>query len=397
MSHRTLTVVLALCVSALVGALISRAGPLDPPAGPVASTYKTLTEVEPRIAINATNTPGDADSLYKITQRGSYYLTGNITGVVGKHGIEIAASGVTLDLNGFDLVGVASMGAFDGVSVTVDGLRGISVLNGSARNWGDGGVDLGFLSRGCRVEGVLASGNAGTGIISSIASTVTNCTSVFNGQRGIRASNSSTISNCSVESNTGSGIEVNHGCTISNCSAYFNTAIGILAGLSCTVDNCSAYQNTGNGIQLGESGVVTVCSVQSNTGIGINTGNGCIVSNCAASNNSGDGIRCSSRCTIRGNTCTSNRLSGLTAAIRVFGSQCRIEGNTCTDSDRGINTNFSGNIIIRNTCSGNEINWAITSGNFYGPVVAPPQGEGFLGNTSPGGLGSTDPNANFSY
>src|SRR2546423_12808745 len=50
------------------------AGPLDPPAGPVTSSNKTLGEVEPRTPVNATNTPGDGISLFKITQPGSYYL-----------------------------------------------------------------------------------------------------------------------------------------------------------------------------------------------------------------------------------------------------------------------------------------------------------------------------------
>jgi hypothetical protein len=75
-------------------------GPLTPPGAP-APTMKTLQQVEPRIEINATNTPGDADSIFKITEPGSYYLTGNVAGVSGKHGIEIAASDVTLDLMGF--------------------------------------------------------------------------------------------------------------------------------------------------------------------------------------------------------------------------------------------------------------------------------------------------------
>ena len=127
------------------------AGPLNPPAGPVTSTGKTTQEIfdkvasaEPRIAINAANTPGDANSLFKITTRGSYYLTGNITGVANKHGIEIAASGVTLDLNGFDLVGVPAMGAFDGVRATaVGGQNNIAVVNGSVRNWGQDGINLG--------------------------------------------------------------------------------------------------------------------------------------------------------------------------------------------------------------------------------------------------------------
>ena len=65
------------------------AGPLSPPAGAVAPTHKTLTEVEPRTPINSTTTPGDANSTFKITQPGSYYLVGNLVGSSGRHGIEI--------------------------------------------------------------------------------------------------------------------------------------------------------------------------------------------------------------------------------------------------------------------------------------------------------------------
>src|SRR4029077_17462440 len=74
-------------------------GSLTPPGAP-APTMKTLAQIEPRIEINATNPPGDADSSFKITQPGSYYLTGNLTGVASKHGIKIAANDVTLDLMG---------------------------------------------------------------------------------------------------------------------------------------------------------------------------------------------------------------------------------------------------------------------------------------------------------
>src|SRR5262245_4805347 len=88
----------ALLLAAAAGLI---AGPLNPPPGPVASTYKTLGEVEPRIAVNAVNTPGDAQAVFKITQPGSYYLTGNIAGVSGKSTIQIASDHVALDLGGF--------------------------------------------------------------------------------------------------------------------------------------------------------------------------------------------------------------------------------------------------------------------------------------------------------
>ena len=116
-------------------------GSLTPPGAP-APTMKTLDQIEPRVAINATNTPGDADSLFKITQPGSYYLTGNITGVAGKHGIEIAAPangpGVTIDLMGFELTGVP--GSLDGIAATTAGARNIAIVNGAVRAWGGDGV-----------------------------------------------------------------------------------------------------------------------------------------------------------------------------------------------------------------------------------------------------------------
>ena len=81
------------------------AGDLNPPPGPVAETMKTLVEVEPRIAINAENTPGDATATFRITQSGSYYLTERFDSSDGLDGILVLANNVTIDLNGFDIFG----------------------------------------------------------------------------------------------------------------------------------------------------------------------------------------------------------------------------------------------------------------------------------------------------
>lgn len=89
--------VVLVCIGATMTAL---AGDLDPPAGPIAPTMKTLQEVEPRIAINASNTPGDAEALYVISAPGAYSLAANVAGVAGKHGIKIDSEGVTLEGNG---------------------------------------------------------------------------------------------------------------------------------------------------------------------------------------------------------------------------------------------------------------------------------------------------------
>src|SRR6185503_1887400 len=115
-------------------------GSLTPPGAP-APTMRTLDQIEPRIPINAANTPGDADSLFRITQPGSYFFTGNITGVAGKHGIEVAASNVTIDMRGFEMAGVpGSLAGFDLNNDAVGGLLGIVIFDGSIRNWGNDGI-----------------------------------------------------------------------------------------------------------------------------------------------------------------------------------------------------------------------------------------------------------------
>src|SRR5262249_50177124 len=126
--------------SFLLSVLAFGQGPLTPPGAP-APTMKTLDQVEPRIPVNATNTPGDATSVFKITQPGSYYLTGNLAGVSGKHGIYITSGNVTLDLMGFDLVGVG--GSLDGIHVDNTAVSvNYTVRNGSVRNWGGNGVNV---------------------------------------------------------------------------------------------------------------------------------------------------------------------------------------------------------------------------------------------------------------
>ncbi len=458
------------------------AGPLDPPIGPVASTHKTLSEVEPRIAVNLINTPGLGTNLYRITQPGSYYLTGNITGVNSRHGIEIASSGVTLDLMGFELLGVP--GSLDGISVVGNNIFNVAVVNGSVRNWGGDGVDLSSASISLinsRVEKINATGNTGYGIQTTSSSTVSNCSAAFNIVAGIHTGNGSAVTNCSgtgngtygistlggcsvtncaVYQNNGNGINVGVSCTVSDSSSFDNGGNGINAGNSCTVSGCSTSQNDASGINTGSGGAITNCSVQlsgmrgisggsgsniadctsyNNIGIGIAlllggsatnctsqinsigiSGTGCAITNCKVANcssygieiNEGtiagcnvsfsslDGIRGNNACIIRDNevfACGQGANDG--AGIHVLNSHNRIEGNNCTDADRGIDVDGASNVIVRNTCSGNTINWTFVASNYYGPII---DRTGFAsaavnGSVGADTLGSTHPNANFTY
>ena len=105
MARRTLrqTGVIAVFGLAIIGVMTTLAGDLDPPAGPVAPTMKTLDEVEPRIALNQVNTPGNSGVAFLIPEPGSYYLTEDTPTVTFQGGIDVPTGGVTIDLNGFTL------------------------------------------------------------------------------------------------------------------------------------------------------------------------------------------------------------------------------------------------------------------------------------------------------
>lgn len=340
--------------AALMCAGAVSAGPLVPPAGPIAPTHKTLSDVEPRIAINSTNTPGDADSRFQISQPGSYYLTGNIMGGVGRSGIEIVASGVTVDLNGFELVGVA--GSLDGIKGET-AIQNVSVRNGTIRGWGGDGVDL-AVSEGCHAMNLIASENVGSGIVLGDGSFMSGCIASMNvGFIGLSLDDGSTMVDCTAYANTGRGLAVDAGGTITNCTAYANGTEGIAGGQGATIQHCTSRLNGSHG------------------------------------------IRVSSGCTVRNNTCYRNGFGGVGAGVSTSGGDNRIEGNHCAAGGIGIEVNGTGSIIVRNTCAGNTTDWDIAADNIFGPIIdrRTPGSGAVLGFAAAGTLGSTDANANYSH
>ncbi len=361
----------------LVTAACAHAGPLNPPAGPIAPTHKTLTEIEPRTPLNATTAPGDADSLFRIAVPGSYYLTGNITGASAKHGIEIAVGNVTLDLNGFTLAGVP--GSLSGIVAGVAGLQNIEIRSGVVSDWTPTGIDLSTnAALGSRITDIRVARNNGVGLRCGSGAVVTACVAV---------------------ANIASGISASVGCTLSHCSAISNDFIGMIANTGCSFDHCVASGNGDSGISAGSAAVVSNCSAVDNGTDGI-TANGAVIIGNVARNNDSDGISVAHQCVVINNMCYDNdQGAGGGAGIRVSGGDNRLEGNNCSAQAVGIDVGTAGNIIIRNTCAGNTNNWDIVANNYYGPIVnrsgaATPAASG---NGAASTLNTTDPNANFSY
>ncbi len=417
---RVKTVFSLSALTLLITGAVLYAGPLNPPSGPITSTYKALTEVEPRVAINATNTPGDATNLFIITQSGSYYFATNQTGQSGKHGIKLAAPNVTIDLNGFTFTGgTGTLNAF-----TASGASNVNVTvrNGKVRNWGNGGVHL-VDQGGTRsiVENIQAENNGWDGIVVGRDSIVNSCIAEGNGQAGIRTGTGGMVKDCVASYNTEAGIDLGISSRAVDCAVTDNSLQGIVTNTNCALSGITAYSNTGIGIQVGADSTVTTCASYSNSSSGITANTGCLIKDCASTDNSGNGIAVSngsrvescvtrsndsngisaaSGCSIINNTCSVNGQGILGGAgILINAGDNRIEGNSCITQDTGINVNAAGNIIIRNTCAGNTTNWDIVANNYYGVIISR-VGVGtasVTGNAAVATLGSTDPNANFSY
>src|SRR5690606_12742061 len=147
-------------LAAALLASLAGAGNLNPPSGPVGPTMKSLQQIEPRTPISNATTPGDAESVRRITQPGSYFLTGDILGVAGKSGIIVDTPGVvTIDLNGFAVIGVA------GSIVGIDSLAStrLTIRNGEVREWTADGVRTGTLTHGVRLVGLVLRNNGQDG------------------------------------------------------------------------------------------------------------------------------------------------------------------------------------------------------------------------------------------
>ncbi len=287
------------------------AGELSPPPGPIAPTGR----FGPRVEIDALP--------YTITEPGSYYLGGNLTGVAGQNGIRVSAHDVTIDLNGFSLIG--GTGTLRGVSVDQN-IGQLTVRNGTISGWG--------------AYGIFASDPGGH---------------VFVDLR-VRGSGLS-------------GIAAGSHSIVSRCVAYDNAGIGIAGGVSAVIVDCTAYNNDQHGI-LAYSSVVRGCTARLNSLDGILVQNGAHVTDCTSHQNKRDGIRATQGCSIVANDCSANGNAGDGAGIHVAdGNGTRVEANNCSLNDRGIEVASAGNLVIRNTLAANTTTFSIVAGNGVGTLV----------------------------
>lgn len=133
---------------AVAGSLLTgtaQAGQLNPPPGPITPTGKSLDEVASRSSRTASGVanpcipvqslPGSATALHVISEPGSYYLTQNIVGAPGRHGIVIASDDVDLDGCGFHMIDAGGPPPGPTSSGIVTDRQNVTVYDLTLRGW----------------------------------------------------------------------------------------------------------------------------------------------------------------------------------------------------------------------------------------------------------------------
>ncbi len=365
MADRRSTVWCAAIIAGGACVLVASAGPLDPPAGPIAPSYPTLSQVEPRIDV--ATLASSKKAMHVISAPGSYYLTSSLAGTAGKDAISIEAGPVVLDLNGFTVTGSDS-----GIVVSA-AVGAVTIRSGAVRGCGSDGILTDPATGSVIIESVHAQANGGAGIRTSNA-VITGCVASANGGSGIVVGAASTLSDCTSRANTGSGFEASDSCTLRNCSGIQNASSGLVGMYRVLAEGCTFSRNTLNGALL-----ALECQVQS----------------CNVGENGLNQVLATGQCRIIGNTIAAGS-SSTGDGIGIDGDGCTIEHNSLTRpigpaGGRGIHVMGEHSFIGSNRVSKLFANpYVLDLKNSWGPLVDAYQA-GNVGALSGGAV----PSANF--
>lgn len=201
----------------------------------------------------------------EITEPGSYRLTSNLdltslSSPENRDGVSIEASNVTLDLNGFAIVGAitctgtpvtswTATGSGSGVAVD-NATEGTVIRNGSVKGFGADGITC---NHECLIEDIFATENGFTGIkVNNGRGIVRNCRSFRNGLSGITGGG--TIEGSKAEGNLDYGIFSQPGSIVKDNYIANNGGNGIRC-FSCLATGNTVKGNGGHGMEFGgESG-----------------------------------------------------------------------------------------------------------------------------------------------
>ncbi len=242
-----------------VGALaaLAKAGPINPPAGAVAPTGKTLDEIFNKIPAGGsgdgrTAIPGGTSTV-TISQPGSYVLTGNIAVSSGSNAVAISASNVTLDLNGFR-VSQSVVGGASPISIVLAGATNVVIRNGSTSG-GSTGIGLSNNIVGVLIEDidVYNAKTLGIGLAGGVVGCVIRRCRIFDtGSTTIAGDGNLAIRGIDTLTAIGTRVE---NCTVARLF-YNGSGVGTLTGIAM-----GGTANTVEGCQVFDDGAITATGI----------------------------------------------------------------------------------------------------------------------------------------
>jgi len=282
-----------------------------------------VIEINQARALAGSVTPQDTPGFpVVLSKQGSYRLTGNLTlPNADTDGIAIAAADVTLDLNGFSIIGPNSCSDCPATTCTAKGSgRGISASGAGGANFkvsngsilGAGSVGLNLLNApGVQVEHVRVVGSGGDAIVVGSFARVKDNSVWFNNGNGIKAVNDAQVGGNDVVCNHIAGITASVNALVRDNVANANQA-GILVGDGATVVGNTADANPLTGIGTGNGSTVsnnTVRDTVHSPSIGIQVGKTCTVAGNSVST-TGDAVVAKDGTSVTGNTINSSATEG---------------------------------------------------------------------------------------
>lgn len=267
-------------------ALPVEAGDLTPPPGPVSATD--------RVTLN----PASLGVPIVLDEPGSYVLTGPVLDCIGcddlpNSGIVISASDVTLDCNGFAIVGDPE-NSLNGIFVDF-AFSNVVIRNGTVRGWSNAGV-IGGSGIALEDMRIISNGHGAgeAGITLGSESRVRGCVAQDNAGMGIFVGFGSSVQDCSASGNAGDGIHatvgaLTNGSVVRGCVSRNNGGVGFSLGDGTIADACAASQNGGGGFVLSPGSAASACTSALNTGNGFDASNA-LVHGCSAAWNTGADI-----------------------------------------------------------------------------------------------------------
>jgi hypothetical protein len=212
---------------------------------------------------------------FTISGSGSYRLTSNLlVPNANTTAIKVNISDVTIDLNGFSIIGPGTAGS--GIGIDASSQHLITIYNGEVAGMGSNGIDTGHSSRiervrllvnrnngivcsdGCEISHNISNNNVGAGIALNGRGRVSSNVTQFNNDVGIFAGMNSVISDNTVNNNGKVGMAAYGGVTVRGNAVGHNGVFGLICYSSASGYADNVFMGNSTNVASGTAACVNL-------------------------------------------------------------------------------------------------------------------------------------------